>query len=153
MRQRHHLNHATWHSTGRKPFPARSEEPRRGVSQFGPAPRMLDRGEAFPPKYSVAEVIGFLKGKSALTDRWPAKAEYMHYELQERTVKFQKGPETKITSTGDTVKVGMNYHLGGVSAGLPASPLKWNGYALSGCKVAVEVRPPNGRVFSTPSIA
>jgi putative transposase len=53
------------------------EEPWRGVPRFGPAPRKRIEEErlmpdhvhmlvSIPPKYSVAEVIGFIKGKSSI---------------------------------------------------------------------------------------
>ena len=49
----------------------------------------------------------------ALSDSWSAKAEYMHYELGKKS--FDQGnigqPETSSTK-GDSVQVGVNYHLG-----------------------------------------
>jgi opacity protein-like surface antigen len=49
----------------------------------------------------------------ALSDRWSAKAEYMHYELGKKD--FDQGsigqPESSSTR-GDSVLVGVNYHLG-----------------------------------------
>ena len=62
----------------------------------------------------------------ALNDKWSAKAEYMHYELQSASFTVQEGVTPTGTTIGDAVRVGANYHLGrtsheygpgGVSAG------------------------------------
>jgi opacity protein-like surface antigen len=46
----------------------------------------------------------------ALTDRWSAKAEYMHYDLgSENFVIF--GVPADVDARGDTVRVGLNLHL------------------------------------------
>jgi opacity protein-like surface antigen len=48
----------------------------------------------------------------ALTNRWSAKAEYLHYDLGEKTfTTFVSDPGTKVDTQGDTVRVGVNYHL------------------------------------------
>ena len=48
----------------------------------------------------------------ALTDRWSAKAEYMHYDLGSDRYQVNNIPETVDASTrGDTVRVGLNLHL------------------------------------------
>jgi opacity protein-like surface antigen len=58
----------------------------------------------------------------ALTDRWSAKAEYMHYEFPDKLAPV----ENKSATTGDSVKVGVNYHLGqpGAEGAQSAAPLK-----------------------------
>jgi len=46
----------------------------------------------------------------ALTDRFSAKAEYMHYDLGSTT--FVTGPTpVEVDTQGDTVRIGVNYHL------------------------------------------
>jgi opacity protein-like surface antigen len=48
----------------------------------------------------------------ALTNRWSAKAEYLHYDLGEKTfTTFVGDPGTKVDTQGDTVRVGVNYHF------------------------------------------
>ena len=48
----------------------------------------------------------------ALTDRWSAKAEYMHYELGSDTfTTFVSDPGTRVDTRGDTVRVGVNLHF------------------------------------------
>jgi opacity protein-like surface antigen len=49
----------------------------------------------------------------ALTDRWSAKAEYMHYDLgKERYVVDNSGAgDVDATTKGDTVRVGVNLHF------------------------------------------
>ena len=52
----------------------------------------------------------------ALTDRWSAKAEYMHYDLgKERFVTSTAGGApadiADIDTRGDTVRIGVNYHF------------------------------------------
>ena len=44
----------------------------------------------------------------ALTDAWSAKAEYMYYEFSNK----MSGVGLKSNADGDSVKVGINYHLG-----------------------------------------
>jgi outer membrane immunogenic protein len=54
----------------------------------------------------------------ALTERWSAKAEYMHYDLgkQTYTVEPADAPygqlQVDAATSGDSVLVGVNYHLG-----------------------------------------
>jgi opacity protein-like surface antigen len=58
----------------------------------------------------------------ALTDRWSAKAEYMHFDLgTERHVTFVTDPGTDVGVDGDIVRIGVNYHL---HAPREARPLK-----------------------------
>ena len=48
----------------------------------------------------------------ALTDRWSAKAEYMHYEFPEYNFVVASPNTTARASTaGDTVRIGVNYHF------------------------------------------
>lgn len=48
----------------------------------------------------------------ALTDRWSAKAEYMHYDLGSAVFDVFFPFPADIHVTGDTVRVGLNYHFG-----------------------------------------
>jgi opacity protein-like surface antigen len=48
----------------------------------------------------------------ALTDRWSAKAEYMHYEFPQYAFTVGQGVTTNASTTGDIVRVGVNYHFG-----------------------------------------
>ncbi len=67
----------------------------------------------------------------ALTEAWSAKAEYMHYEFQDNTYTLSYVPGVgestrKMNASGDSVKIGVNYHLdvpGAEGAGTDA-PLK-----------------------------
>jgi opacity protein-like surface antigen len=48
----------------------------------------------------------------ALTNRWSAKAEYMHYDLGSDRYQVSNGPEfVDAATTGDTVRIGLNYHF------------------------------------------
>jgi opacity protein-like surface antigen len=48
----------------------------------------------------------------ALTDRWSAKAEYMHYEFPQYAFTVAQGATANATTAGDTVRIGVNYHFG-----------------------------------------
>jgi opacity protein-like surface antigen len=47
----------------------------------------------------------------ALTDRWSAKAEYMHYEFPQYTFTVAQNATASATTAGDTVRIGVNYHF------------------------------------------
>jgi opacity protein-like surface antigen len=54
----------------------------------------------------------------ALTDRWSAKAEYMHYDLG--SASFITGPTpVDVDTRGDTVRVGVNLHFNPVQREMP----------------------------------
>ena len=58
----------------------------------------------------------------ALTDRWSAKAEYMHYSLGAASFTVgDRGSVASIPTSGDLVRVGLNYHIGLDTVPLPAS--------------------------------
>ena len=44
----------------------------------------------------------------ALTDRWSAKAEYMHYEFPQYAF---TGVTANASTAGDIVRIGVNYHF------------------------------------------
>jgi opacity protein-like surface antigen len=75
---------------------------------------------AVTPVVATKWVNGWTLGggmEFALTDRWSAKAEYMHYDLgEERFVVSTLGGVpadiADITTRGDTVRIGVNYHFG-----------------------------------------
>jgi opacity protein-like surface antigen len=53
----------------------------------------------------------------ALSDRWSAKAEYMHFELGKQTFDLGKGTvwgawPADASTKGDSVQIGLNYHIG-----------------------------------------
>jgi opacity protein-like surface antigen len=48
----------------------------------------------------------------ALTNRWSAKAEYMHYEFPQDTFTVAQNVTSNATTSGDTVRIGLNYHFG-----------------------------------------
>jgi opacity protein-like surface antigen len=47
----------------------------------------------------------------ALTDRWSAKAEYMHYEFPAYAFAIAQGATANASTSGDLVRVGVNYHF------------------------------------------
>ncbi len=48
----------------------------------------------------------------ALTDSWSAKAEYMHYELSPESFTVAQNYTASVSTEGDVVRVGVNYHFG-----------------------------------------
>ena len=48
----------------------------------------------------------------ALTDRWTAKAEYLHFDLGKNVFETFTTSPANIGTTGDTVRIGVNYHFG-----------------------------------------
>ncbi len=74
---------------------------------------------AVTPVVATKWVNGWTLGggmEFALTDRWSAKAEYMHYDLgQDRFVTSTIGGApadvADISTRGDTVRIGVNYHF------------------------------------------
>jgi opacity protein-like surface antigen len=56
----------------------------------------------------------------ALTNRWSAKAEYMHYDLgKDKFTTFFGDPGTDVTTRGDIVRVGVNLHFNSVQTEIP----------------------------------
>ena len=55
----------------------------------------------------------------ALTDRWSARAEYMHYDLGRDHFPVDSGLTADASTSGDTVRVGVNLHLHSVERELP----------------------------------
>jgi len=47
----------------------------------------------------------------ALTQQWSAKAEYMHYDLGSDRYTVDNGLLVDAKTKGDTVRVGVNFHL------------------------------------------
>jgi opacity protein-like surface antigen len=47
----------------------------------------------------------------ALTDRWSAKAEYMHYEFPQSAFTVMQNATANASTTGDIVRIGVNYHF------------------------------------------
>jgi opacity protein-like surface antigen len=48
----------------------------------------------------------------ALTDRWSAKAEYMHFDLGSERFTIAHPTQADVNVYGDVVRVGVNYHIG-----------------------------------------
>jgi opacity protein-like surface antigen len=48
----------------------------------------------------------------ALTDRWSARAEYMHYEFTPAAFTVAQNETANVKTAGDTVRIGVNYHFG-----------------------------------------
>jgi len=67
------------------------------------------------PIATAAWIDGWTVGggmEFALTDRWSAKAEYMHYELGKfGFAPASAGESAEAATEGDTVRVGVNYHF------------------------------------------
>jgi opacity protein-like surface antigen len=47
----------------------------------------------------------------ALTDRWSAKAEFMHYEFPQYAFTVAPGVTANASTAGDIVQIGVNYHF------------------------------------------
>ena len=47
----------------------------------------------------------------ALTDRWSAKAEYMHFDLDSKKFAIDNGLVADAGAKGDSVRIGINYHF------------------------------------------
>jgi opacity protein-like surface antigen len=47
----------------------------------------------------------------ALTDRWSAKAEYMHYEFPQYAFTVAQNTTANATTAGNIVRIGVNYHF------------------------------------------
>jgi opacity protein-like surface antigen len=47
----------------------------------------------------------------ALTDRWSAKAEYMHYEFPQYAFAVAQNATADATTAGNVVRIGVNYHF------------------------------------------
>ncbi len=77
-------------------------------------------GESDPSgKVAVASVTKWENGWAAgggmeflLTEKWSAKAEYMHYELAKEYFEVQPGVTQSAATGADAVVAGLNYHLG-----------------------------------------
>jgi opacity protein-like surface antigen len=80
----------------------------------------VDPGVASPPPgaMNVARSTNWESGwtagvgmEFALTDRWSAKAEYMHYEFPQYAFTVAQNATANATTAGDTVRIGANYHF------------------------------------------
>jgi outer membrane immunogenic protein len=47
----------------------------------------------------------------ALTDRWSAKAEFMHYEFPQYPFAVAQNATANASTAGDVVRIGVNYHF------------------------------------------
>jgi opacity protein-like surface antigen len=86
----------------------------------GTSVNFVDPGVASPPPATtVARSTNWENGwtvgagmEYALTDRWSAKAEYMHYEFPQYDVALAPNATSSATTAGNTVRIGVNYHFG-----------------------------------------
>jgi len=84
-------------------------------------------GFVVPPTFSPVNgetkwLTGWTVGggmEFALTDRWSAKAEYIHYDLGKESFAIDSGLTADASTRGDTVRVGVNLHLHPVQTELP----------------------------------
>jgi opacity protein-like surface antigen len=91
-----------------------------GEVTAGTAVNFVDPGVASPPS-GAANIArstiwenGWTAGAGmeyALTDRWSAKAEYMHYEFPQYGFTVAQNATANATTAGDTVRIGVNYHF------------------------------------------
>jgi opacity protein-like surface antigen len=85
----------------------------------GRSVNVVDPLAAFPPAIGgVAKSTNWENGwtagvgvEFALTDRWSAKAEYMHYEFPQYTFTVAPNAIASASTAGDTVRIGVNYHF------------------------------------------
>ena len=74
-----------------------------------PMPRPIPRSTA-----AARQLVGWTFGggmEFALTDRWSAKAEYMHYDLGKETYTVDNNLRVQGDTQGSTVRIGVNLHL------------------------------------------
>jgi opacity protein-like surface antigen len=80
----------------------------------------VDPGVAQPPAAAstVAQSTNWENGwtvgagmEFALTDRWSAKAEYMHYGFPRYAFTVMQNAPASATAAGNTVRIGVNYHF------------------------------------------
>jgi opacity protein-like surface antigen len=85
----------------------------------GTSVNFVDPAAASPPAVGgVAKSTDWENGwtagvgmEFALTDRWSAKAEYMHYEFPQYAFTVAPNATSNATTAGDTVRIGVNYHF------------------------------------------
>jgi opacity protein-like surface antigen len=73
---------------------------------FPPSPVQLARSTNWESGWTLGGGMEF-----ALTNRWSAKAEYMHYEFPQDTFTVAQNVTPNATTSGDTVRIGLNYHF------------------------------------------
>jgi outer membrane immunogenic protein len=79
----------------------------------------VDPAFPFPPGGSnVARSTNWESGwtvgagmEFALTDRWSAKAEYMHYEFPQYAFTVAPNATANVTTAGNIIRIGANYHF------------------------------------------
>jgi opacity protein-like surface antigen len=80
-------------------------------------------GPLVPGSHTTNWQLGWTVGggmEFALTDRWSARAEYMHYDLGKDTfTTFVGDTGTRVDTTGNVVRVGVNLHFHPVQRELP----------------------------------
>src|SRR5215467_11271395 len=89
-----------------------------GEVTAGTSLNFVDPALAFPPFPGATKSTNWENGwtvgvgmEYALTERWSAKAEYMHYEFPESTFTVAQNVTANTTTGGNIVRVGVNYHF------------------------------------------
>jgi opacity protein-like surface antigen len=91
-----------------------------GAVKAGTSLNFIDPGVASPPAsaaglaHSTNWESGWTAGvgmEFALTDKWSAKAEYMHYEFPQYAFTVAQNATANASTTGDIVRIGVNYHF------------------------------------------
>jgi opacity protein-like surface antigen len=101
----------------------------KGGVAFGDVHAQTSQNEGFPVPSSFGPVNGETKWATgwtvgggmefALTDRWSAKAEYMHYDLSKESFAIDFPNIADASTHGDLVRIGVNLHLHPVQQELP----------------------------------
>jgi opacity protein-like surface antigen len=111
------------HTWGRALFYA------KGGVAFGEVRAQTSQNEGLPIPPSFSPVNGETKWATgwtvgggmefALTERWSAKAEYMHYDLSKETFVVDNGVTVDASTKGDIVRIGVNLHWHPVQQEVP----------------------------------
>jgi opacity protein-like surface antigen len=89
-----------------------------GEVTAGTSLNFVDPALGFPPAPGAIKSTNWENGwtagvgmEYALTDRWSAKAEYMHYEFPQYAFTVAQNATANATTAGNIVRIGVNYHF------------------------------------------
>jgi opacity protein-like surface antigen len=89
-----------------------------GEVTAGTSLNFVDPFLGFPPASGAMKSTNWENGwtagvgiEYALTDKWSAKAEYMHYEFPQYTFTVAQNTTANATTAGNIVRIGVNYHF------------------------------------------
>jgi opacity protein-like surface antigen len=89
-----------------------------GQVTAGTALNFVDPALGLPPAPGATKSTNWENGwtvgggiEFALTDRWSAKAEYMHYEFPQYAFTVAQNATANAATAGDIVRIGVNYHF------------------------------------------